>query len=260
MINNKVIFHLFFSVVFASYSQNTTAQSFSLSTTVESRPYAPVSGTTLSDQAAVVFGVEAKIDSTSLTYLKSFSWDTLGRYDGMFLSHKFWLSRNAFHINVIHFADWNWEKNSLTALSLKGSRGDVVKTAMQISYFHYRNRARRWIINPTISYKQFTIGSWIYNEFGDWSCTMGINWESPEINISKKINLEIQCIYNDSWTKRLGGEGFGQKNTMSIGLVFSKKEKWYKATATVAKNWLHVHNDISRLLWIQGSLHFIQKN
>jgi hypothetical protein len=74
-------------------------------------------------------------------------------------------------------------------------------------------------------YQQFSVSSWVYNEFDEWTVTMGAKWKSPKLSISKNLNMQVQAVYNDSWTKRFNPDtdGFGQENTISLGVVFTPK-------------------------------------
>jgi hypothetical protein len=229
--------YLLFVVFFGSQIQKTTAQdsldqqkieyiTIVPSIMLESRPYAPVSATTLSQEPNVVFGVECIFDSigTSITYLKSMSYDTSGRYDGFFLVQKFKVLDQQFKAKVIHFADLKFKELGLTVFALEALGGKKVQWSLQTSYFAYQNRSRRWIINPSLTYKQFTVGSWVYHEFGNWSLTMGVQWKSPKLAISDKYQMQVQAIYNDSWTKRWERDGFGQANTASIGVILTPKK------------------------------------
>lgn len=161
--------------------------------------------------------------NTSIIYWKGFDLigESEGSYDALFVIQPFVIGTQQFKAKYIHFADFSFEKAGLSVLSLQAYGGETVRWSVQLNEFIYHTRSPRWIINPSLSYKQFTLSSWTYYDLGYWSQSLGIQYKSKKLSVSDAMDAQLSIVYNQS----ISSEGFGQDQTAMIGITFTPKKK-----------------------------------
>jgi hypothetical protein len=191
----------------------------------ESQPYAPITGATIGETPVIIGQLSATISktNTSIRYWKSFDLigDDEGSYDALFVIQPFKLGKQRLRAKYIHFADLTFERGGQQVFALQAYGGKKVRWSVQLQEFVYHSRSPRWVLYPSLSYKQWTINSWTYYDLGLWSQSVGIQYKSPKITLSPEYDAQLSILYNQS----LSQQGFGQDQTAMIGITFTPKAK-----------------------------------
>jgi hypothetical protein len=195
----------------------------SVYTIVESKPYAPVTGTVLGDNPVLIGAVDLSFKGINLSYWKALDWiGEEGDYDGFFLSRSIDLGKLQVVPKFMHFADFTFSGKDLSAFAIQVKGGRNWKWSTQVNTLIFRSRSPRWIVQPAITKGPVTVNLWGYYEFDQPSLSAGVSYSSRSFVISQRLKGKLQVTYNESLTRLFGSEkGFGQEHTFSMQLSIS---------------------------------------
>jgi hypothetical protein len=196
---------------------------FNYALRLESQAYAPINGITISDKGVPIGILSARYIplKTNIAMWQAFDpLDGGGDYTAVFVTQPL---GGVLTAQYIHFFDFKLEKQGANIFALKASGGEKTKWALKVSDIIFNTRVPRYILQSSLTRGKFTVHSWNFYEFGTLSWTMGVEWSSPKLSISPHWNFQANVVFNDSLTKRFRwSDGFGQSETFSIGLNFSR--------------------------------------